>query len=161
MENKLNFRKAKLEDIDRILELICQRIDWMDKNNIDQWNNTEYLEVYPKSYFMQNIDYFFVSENNKKIVAATALYKNDYRWETSAKALYVHHLVADLKCKGAGKQLLQYSENYAKENGFNFMRLDSAVGNIKLEKFYTDQGYKEVGTCIDGNYYGILREKQL
>ena len=161
MENKLKFRKATLKDIDRILELISQRILWMDKENIHQWNETDYLNVYPKTYFEKNIDYFLVAEIDELIIAATALYKIDPRWKTQANALYVHHLVADINYKGAGIMLLKYSEKYAKENGFEKMCLDSAVGNEKLENFYTKQGYKAVGTCIDGAYKGILREKKL
>jgi hypothetical protein len=41
------------------------------------------------------------------------------------------------------------------------MRLDSAVGNKNLERFYASRGYVEAGTCKDGLYEGILRQKKL
>ena len=161
MENNIVFRKAEKKDVKFIISLIKQRIEWMNQVGINQWNKTDYLGVYPVSYFEQNIDYFIVAEIHKIIVAATALYRLDERWNEQTNSLYVHHLVSDINYKGVGKKLLEYAEIYAKNNGFESIKLDSAVGNIKLENFYTELGYTPCGTCVDGPYHGILREKKL
>ena len=41
------------------------------------------------------------------------------------------------------------------------MRLDCADDNMRLNAWYESQGYFPCGTCIDGPYNGILREKLL
>ncbi|MBR6558969.1 MAG: hypothetical protein IKT70_08160 [Clostridia bacterium] len=47
------------------------------------------------------------------------------------------------------------------QNGIKFFRLDSAVGNDKLEKYYSDMGFTPAGVCVDGLYTGVLRQKKL
>ena len=44
-----DFRLAKNNEIDTIFSLYKKRIQWMDKSGIQQWNMTNYLEVYPIS----------------------------------------------------------------------------------------------------------------
>ena len=63
--------------------------------------------------------------------------------------------------KGAGSIFLEKAEEYTARMGKKYMRLDSAVGNKNLERFYTSRGYVEAGTCKDGLYEGILRQKKL
>ena len=55
MENSV-FTKGSVKDADAILELIKKRIEWMDENNIEQWNKTDYLSFYPKEYFEEKAE---------------------------------------------------------------------------------------------------------
>ena len=41
------------------------------------------------------------------------------------------------------------------------MRLDCIEGNEPLNAWYEAQGYFLHGTCTDGPYHGLLREKLL
>ena len=56
---------------------------------------------------------------------------------------------------------LKFAEEYAVENGKEYFRLDSAVTNEALAKYYESQGFLSVGMCEEGLYKGILREKKL
>ena len=153
--------KPNIDDVDEIMSLIDSRIKWMDKVHIEQWNKTHYFERYPKEYFINNIEYFYIAKKENKIVGFLAAYTQDERWPNQRNGYYIHHLTIDLNEKGLGIIMLKYMEEEAKINNKEVIRLDSAVGNKKLEKYYTDLGYKEVGTCIDGLYKGILREKEI
>lgn len=42
-----------------------------------------------------------------------------------------------------------------------YIRLDSAKDNKSLEDYYTSLGFIEAGTCIDGPYNGICRQKEV
>ena len=64
-------------------------------------------------------------------------------------------------CSGAGKAILREAEKLAKPHGMEVMRLDCADDNTRLNAWYESQGYFPCGTCIDGPYHGILREKLL
>lgn len=161
MKIELNYRKATKNDIDIIIKLIADRIEWMNENNIDHWNNLNYLSFFTKSYFEKNIDCFYVAEQNNKIVASLALYETDEAWEQSDDALYIHHLVSSTECKGAGKLIFEFAENYAKEHGFKKIRIDSAINNDNLTKYYSSLGFKIVGTCVQEDYKGYLQEKQI
>ncbi len=163
----MEIRNARLEDVDGILALIRQRIGWMDEKGLEQWNKTEYLSVYPRSYFEEIIrrgDVFIASENGA-VVGAEALFPQDPRWSAEenrdTSALYVHHLVSDLRTPGVGRSLLAFAEDLARARSIQALRLDSADGNAALEGYYTALGYTAVGTCVDGPYVGIKREKRL
>jgi hypothetical protein len=42
-----------------------------------------------------------------------------------------------------------------------FLRLDSAIDNPALTRYYEALGYLPAGHCVDGLYEGILRQKAL
>lgn len=166
----LLFRKAKPTDVDAIMMLVQKRIDWMNDVGLHQWNETDYFGRYPRSYWVTNIDSFLVGEYMGRVVVSIALYTEDIRWTRDGllertlaedKAYYLHHLVTDPICTGAGVSMMKYVEQYARENGVGILRLDSAIGNSSLEKFYTALGYSRCGICHDRLYHGVLREKSL
>lgn len=169
----MKYRKARLQDVDAIMSLVQQRIDWMNETGLHQWNETDYFGRYPRKYWEDNIYYFLVGEaEDGRIVAAIALYDNDVRWTRDGKlndsivpvaerAYYLHHLVTDTGSRGVGREMLRYVERYAQQNGISLLRLDSAVGNTNLEYYYTEMGYSACGTCHDRLYHGILRQKRL
>ena len=120
----------------------------------------------PHAMLMERVDggeiFVLVEKNTEDIVALGALKGTDPRWvEPKGKAFYLHHLASSPKRAGAGSIFLSLAERYAKESGIEYFRLDSALGNEKLEEYYTSRGYIAVGECIDGKYIGVLREKKL
>ncbi len=159
----MEIRSAEIGDIDNIIALIQKRIDWMDEKNLNQWNKTNYLDVYPKKYFMEGINNkcFFVAEEDGKVIGTMALYRHDPRWEDGLDSVYVHHLTAEPGKAGVGRSLIKFAEEYAKNIPVDMIRLDSAVGNQKLTDYYEAMGYMPAGECVDGLYAGILREKKL
>lgn len=42
---------ASKSDLEIVFQLIEQRIEWMNRVGIKQWNETNYCEVYPKTYY--------------------------------------------------------------------------------------------------------------
>ena len=62
-------------------------------------------------------------------------------------------------CSGAGKAILREAEKLAKVRGIEAIRLNCAEGNARLNAWYEAQGYFLRGTCTDGPYHGLLREK--
>ena len=39
------FRQIKKEEVQAVFELILDRIEWMNENEIHQWNETKYTNV--------------------------------------------------------------------------------------------------------------------
>ena len=156
----MEFRMARAEDLDGIIALVQERIDWMDEVGLEQWTKTDYFGRFPREYFEANLPWFVVAEENGVLAAAAAFYEEDDYWPREGEpAVYIHHLASSLACKGAGRALMEYADVYARERGIHLLRLDSAVDNLVLERFYTDLGYRAVGTCQGGLYRGIKREK--
>lgn len=148
-----------------MLDIIHQRIAWMDECGIRQWNVTDYDGVYPPAYYeacWKKGELFALEERaTGRIVCVGALKAQDERWPDEASALYLHHLAADLAHKGAGRIFLHLAERHAAATSHAFLRLDSAVDNAALSAWYESQGYLPAGRCVDGLYEGILRQKQV
>lgn len=165
MAREYVFRPLKRDEIPAMLNIIRQRIAWMDEVGIRQWNVTDYNGVYPPEYFegchARGELFALADSRTDEIVCIGALKQADDRWPDKADALYLHHLAAALAHKGAGRRFLAEAEQYAAGIGMKYLRLDSAVGNQALEDFYVSQGYLPAGRCIDGLYEGILRQKSI
>lgn len=159
----MEIRLAKIEDVERIRELIAERIDWMNKNGIKQWNQFNYLDIFSYEYFKAIVEqeHFYVATKGNIVVGAVALLEEDGAWDDSINALYIHNLVGDVTEKGVGKFLLEYAEELAIGKGISRLRLDCQIDNKELNDYYQRIGYQKVGTCSEGNYLGCKREKIL
>lgn len=167
MPGTYSFRPLAHEELPAMLGLIHQRIAWMDEVGVRQWNVTDYDGVYPPEYYeacWQRGELFALVETiSGDVVCAGCLKTCDDRWPDghTVPALYLHHLAASLAHKGAGCAFLRSAEEHAARNGMTFLRLDSAIGNPALTRWYESQGYLPAGRCVDGAYEGILRQKRL
>lgn len=163
MEKEYVFRPALPEEAQKVFDLVMSRVAWMDRVGIHQWNDTKYDQRYPLYYYEQKAKdgELFVLEEQGEFLCVGALFREDVRWPEPAKARYLHHFAASVDRKGIGSLFLQEAENYAKAQGMEYMRLDSAIGNKNLENYYASRGYTECGRCEDGLYKGILRQKKL
>ena len=162
---RYQFREIRREEIPKMLEIILDRMKWMDEVGIRQWNVTEYDRVYPLSYYEERWRegelFVLVERESEQIVCVGALKKEDDRWRDQAPALYLHHFATKRGAKGVGRIYLQYAEALILRRGMTLFRLDSADDNEALARYYEALGFLPVGTCIDGLYTGILREKRL
>lgn len=157
--------KAKKTEVEAIFTLYLKRIDWMNETGINQWNNNGYLNDYPVTYYymQQEEGRLYVMKNTVtgKIVGAAVLLQEDPRWEDGyeVSAYYVHNFVTDRLEKGMGRKILQAIEAQAKKDQKERVRLDCSDDNAFLNQYYESMGYESIGTCKDGVYEGITREK--
>ena len=69
---------------------------------------------------------------------------NNVSWLTKdEKNLYVHRLAVDPKYqkKGIGKLLMDFAEEYGRNNGLKSVRLDTFSKNKRNNKFYRSRNY--------------------
>lgn len=166
VKDKYIFRAIRSDEIGDMFSLIMSRVRWMDDVGIRQWNVTKYDEVYPVSYYEGHAragEVFVLEESaTGKMVCAAVLKHEDDRWPSDgAMALYLHNFASSLDAKGTGSIFLCLAEEYAKGQGMEYFRLDSADDNEFLARYYTERGYVAVGECVDGLYSGILKQKRL
>ena len=165
MKNQYVFRKITAGEVPRVFALILDRIQWMDQQGIRQWNTTDYACVYPLSYYeamcQEGLLFVLAEEASGEIVSAAVLKEQDGRWADDAPAVYLHNFVSKTGVPGAGSRFLQYAEESARNAGKHYFRLDSAIGNEALGRYYESHGFLSAGTCEDGPYRGILRQKRL
>ncbi|MDO5544490.1 MAG: GNAT family N-acetyltransferase [Eubacteriales bacterium] len=165
METVYLFREAAPDEVSQVFSLILKRMRWMDEKGIRQWNVTRYNEAYPQSYYAkrQRQRELFVLTNPQtdEVIGAAVLKQSDERWTDDAPAMYLHNFVTKVGSHGAGNTFLNCAEAYAASMGKVYIRLDSAEGNRALGRYYEEHGYLSAGTCEEGLYRGILRQKLL
>ena len=164
--NVIKFRSGNVEDVPKVMSLIDERVQWMNHNDINQWNKNQYQERYPLSYYMHMAEtdklYVLERKTDNMIIAGAVLLTEDDRWgKMNSSAFYVHNLVASVAVKNAGREMLRKIEDFARKQGVNYIRLDCITDNERLNQWYEKLGYECKGTVSETEHQGNVREKRL
>jgi len=147
---------AEINDINDIMKMIHDCANDLIDKNIFQWN-----EKYPsRDIFLSDIEKknLFILKNNSGIIGCIALSHEkdieytDVKWLTKDdKNLYLHRLAVDPKFqkKGIGKLLMDFAEDFARDNKFKSVRLDTFSKNERNNRFYRSRKY----TKLDDVYF--------
>ncbi len=145
-------RRAKISEIPDILIITQTCAKKMQANGIFQWN-----EHYPsKEAFIKDIEreeLFVIEENNavQGTIVISTLMDEEYKpieWLTpNGNSTYIHRLSVhpNLQGKGLAQQMMDFAENYSKENSFVSVRLDTFSQNKRNQHFYEQRGYQKLG----------------
>ena len=160
----MTYRRLSVEEVKDVFALIIKRVDWMNAHGLRSWNTTNYLERYPLTYYEEMAgagSLYGLTGEDGDILSAGVLLQKDERWEDGAEAIYLHNFVSSMTAPGAGSVFLEETEKHAAGLGISIIRLDVAENNDIMNRYYESRGYLISGTCTDGPYHGILREKKI
>ena len=144
-------RIAFHNDIESIIKITKACTISMIKKGIYQWN-----KYYPNnSAFERDVERkeLYVLENNSEIIGCivvSTLMDEDYftvKWLTDNKNnIYIHRLAIHPKYQGKGyaQKLIRFAEQFAIENNYTSIRLDTFSQNKRNLKFYELRGYKRL-----------------
>ena len=86
------------------------------------------------------------------IVVLNEIQDDEYgeiNWSTSEeeKNIVVHRLAVrpDQQGKGLGRLIMDFAEQWARENQYDAIRLDTFSQNPRNQRFYTNRGYTDLG----------------
>lgn len=145
-------RLANSSDLTEIKGLTEACAVALQEKNIFQWN-----ENYPsREKLSRDIEKreLFVLEKEDELMGIIVLTEDmddvyePIEWLTpNGKNLYVHRLATNPVNwgKGDGRQLMEFAEDLAKENGSISVRLDTFSQNPRNLKFYENRGYTRLG----------------
>ncbi len=141
-------KKASKQDLEQLLTVVKSCGQNLIEQGIFQWN-----EQYPKREdLLEDIELqeLWKLEDKNSIIGLIVLTENedeeyqDVKWLTkNHKNLYIHRLAVDPEFQGKGyaQKLMDFAEKYAKENGYNSIRLDTFSENKRNLKFYEQRNY--------------------
>ena len=155
----MNFREAKKEDIESILEVISHAKEYMKRNNSTQLN-----ENYPNKETIindieKNIGYVLIVENLIRgyIVVDFSddeIYKNiKGKWKTFGNYASIHRCAIhkELRGQGYGSELFKFAEKLALSKNIRSVRIDTAPENETMKHLFNKNGYEYCGIVfIDG-----------
>lgn len=144
----MEFRKAKIEDIDDIMEMVSNCIIEMNKNNIFCWG-----EFYPtKEIILNDIkeSIGYVGYKNNSILSYVAFYKEPI-WDFIDKDTYLLDSNFPVRImtnplihqKGYGRKLISFIESLGEKN---YIKILAHETNYIALSFYKKCGYTIVET---------------
>ena len=161
-------RKAQPNDIDTVAMIFEHIIEEEERGKC----RTGWLRgVYPTRNTaiaaLKNED-LFVMEEDGVVVAAMRLnkeqvpeYKN-CQWEYPAgedQVMVMHTLVVEPSARkhGYGRRMVEFYEEYARQNHCPYLRIDTNVINSRARAMYQSCGYKEIGItpCTFNGIQGV------
>ncbi len=157
--NKGIFREGTLADVDKALELIRQRVDWLAQRGLRQWNDGSYLQVYNREYFSERArsgELWVFAEapgERESLLAVCVLTEKDPRWDDDRSACYVHNLATAPGNPGLGRSFLADLASLAARWGKRSLRLDCGVDSLVLNEYYRSAGFLPRGDFETGDSY--------
>ena len=97
----------------------------------------------------ERIQIAYVEKDGDVLCVAGFVIGNKLAWQ---KQIYVNEFVtiAAVQSTGAGKFIMDWLKNYAREQGCQQLHLDSAVQRFAAHKFYLREGFE-----INSHHFGI------
>lgn len=151
-------RKTSMEDLDAIIRIYDEVHAREESGEL----TTGWLRgIYPVRKTAEDAikrgDMFVQSDDTGEIVGTGIINQiqvdvyADGNWQYQAadeEVMVLHTLAISVRDghRGSGKEFLDFYENYAKENGCPYLRLDTNARNTAAREFYRKHDYKEVGT---------------
>ena len=149
-------RKAVSKDIDAVVSIYDKIHTAEEKGKVViGWKR----DIYPIRKTAEDAtlrDDLFVMEEDGFLFGSGIINKEQVdvyekaKWNHDAKPeemMVLHTLVIDpdKKRKGLGKSFVKFYEEYAKNNGCKYLRLDTNEKNVNARAMYKKLGYKEIG----------------
>ena len=150
----MEIRRANLNDIDAILDLLSQVLEIHAKMRPDIFQSG--TTKYTKEELLNKIEneLIFVAEENEKVIAHLFLElqttKNNNNMKP-LKILYIDDICVDKDHinGGVGSKLFDLVKEKAKELGCYEITLNFWEGNKNAEKFYLNKGFKTKSKVLE------------
>lgn len=152
-KNNLVIRKAQIEDLEDMQKLYIEAARWIrSSKGFTQWREDSFTRAYLEPFIHEN-EVFVASLNGKLVGCFSIHWQYEEIWGDifHDDAGYVHRLVVSRKYKGQayGGRLLSWAEDYIKNKGKAWLRLDCMADNPTLNEYYRSQGL-----ILRGRYEG-------
>ncbi|MGL4990638.1 MAG: GNAT family N-acetyltransferase [Sarcina sp.] len=157
------FRKANINDVDDIMQIIDDAKISLKNMNIDQWQNGYPDCITIKEDILKSISYVFCDSSDKKNAIASvsfdgeSTYDNIYngQWLSTEKFLVIHRFATknDVKRNGIASTMMNYIKELAQLNNVKSIKIDTHKNNIPMRKFLEKNDFKYCGIILlnDGN----------
>lgn len=147
----MSITKATHKDLDQLFLLTKKCGKHLIEKGVFQWNDYyPSKEILTKDIELQQI---WKLEIDKKIIGIIVLTEiedkeyNNVKWLTkNTNNLYIHRLAIapSYQGKGYAQKLMNFAENYAVENKFASIRLDTFSQNKRNQQFYEKRNYTKL-----------------
>lgn len=150
----MEFRQAKISDLDQIVEIIELSKKYLKETKVDQWQ-----DGYPKKEDLRRdieSGNSYVLTNKDEIIATTVIsldgestYNSIFNgeWITNEDYIVMHRVAVHDKYKGKGifKELIKEAEILALNKGISSIKIDTHRDNISMQRAVVKNDFKKCG----------------
>lgn len=144
-------RKASLNDVDSIMDIIKSTVEEMKT-----YNNTQWDESYPQAKdFIKDIESeeLYVEAEGKEIkgfICINYIEQKEYddlNWGSNSKAMVIHRMAVNPKFRqqGIATKLIKLAEQLALDNNVVYLKTDTYSINTKMNSLFKKCGFNLVG----------------
>jgi GNAT superfamily N-acetyltransferase len=164
---QITFRKARPDEMDKVLQLLKEAALWLREKKVDYWQN--WIDPAPQfvSWIQRgfNSDEFFIVEQDGNTAGCFRLQWQDPQFwgQQVNNAGYIHSFTVkrELAGQGTGYRLLDLIEAYCRDNGKTMLRLDCGTDIPGIRKYYEKYGFMWVKDTVYSGYPTTLYEKPI
>lgn len=164
---EITYRKATQAEMPAVLLLLKEAALWLREKKIDSWQN--WIDPAPNfiAWIQQGFDNneFFMAESGNRVIGCFRLQWQDPQFwgEQPDNAGYIHSFTIsrDLAGRGLGYRLLKLIEEYCREHGKIWLRLDCGADVPALRKYYEKYGFRLVKEEVCLGFLAAFYEKPL
>lgn len=154
---------AEAADAEALLALREAASAWLATRGVRQWEPGE-VGVHEVREQIVAGEWHVVREGGAPVAALRLLWQDEQFWgQQPPVAGYVHGLVVSQRHHGVGLggALLRWAADQALHHGRSVLRLDCGEENSALRRYYSTQGFVEVGRRDgDGRWYSVVLLEQ-
>jgi ribosomal protein S18 acetylase RimI-like enzyme len=147
----MRIRKANMEELDILHDIVRDATRHMDEQDIPQWD-----EIYPsKEILAKDVERqeMHVIETGGRVAGLIVINEDqspeyaEVEWRYSGRALVVHRLTIDPTYQrlSLATRLMDFAEETAAIGGYNCIRLDAFTRNPAAFTLYKNRGYRNAG----------------
>ena len=143
-------RKADINDVDAILDIINQAKQYLKSQNIDQWQNG-YPNLESTIKDIKDGNSYVICDNEKVIATAAIIDDKDPnyeiiengQWLSSFDYICVHRVAClpNYKGKGVAGQFLQYAKSLNRKS----VRIDTHEKNMSMQRMILKHDFEYCG----------------
>ena len=142
----MEIQNSIIEDLDFILDLYKSATAYQKERFISHWPEFEREMVVNE--IVEKRQWKMIIDSEVVCIWATT-FSDPLIWEDKNidPSVYIHRITTNPNFRGKGfvKIIVEWSKNYATENGKNFVRMDTVGENHKLIEHYTACGFDFLG----------------
>lgn len=150
----MKFRKSKLEDVTRIMEIINDAKIALKNQGLDQWQSGYPNESVIENDIKNNISY--VLEKDGQVLATSVIsfdgektYEKIYdgNWISNSDFAVIHRIAVDENLKGSGiaSRIISETEKLCEAKGVKSIKIDTHRGNIAMQNSVKKNGFEYCG----------------
>lgn len=163
-------RRATLNDIPGIMQLIAEVVPAMNASGNFQWDRSyPNASVFEKDIELSQLWVADVGGDIAGVSAITTDQEHEYAqvgWDLNETAIVTHRLAVSTRYRGQGiaAKLMQQAEDEATRRGIKTLRVDTNTNNEATQQLFPKLGYKyagEIGLGFRPNLRFYCYEKRL